>query len=396
MAERVPSRARILLVTRNLPPLRGGMERLNLHMALELASGFDLDVIGPTGCDAELPETIHAEAVPHRPMWRFLPNVFVRALRLARKHRPARILAGSGLTAPIAWIAARLSGARAVVYVHGLDLVAAHPVYRVLWRPFLRRMDLCIANSRHTAGLAESIGIPSDRIVVLNPGVALPVDADPAAAAEFRARHGLGERKLLLSVGRLTPRKGLLEFVERSLPTIVAAHPDATLLIIGDEAPDALTGSATGMGERIMQAARCIGLSDNIRILGICDEADLSAAYQVSDLHVFPVRNIPGDVEGFGMVAIESAAHGLATVAFAVGGVGDAVADGRSGWLVPTDDYVQFAERVKRALADGIDTGRREQCIAFARGFAWDTFGLRLRELLALPDKPSIPESGKM
>ncbi|MEO8742167.1 MAG: glycosyltransferase family 4 protein, partial [Lysobacteraceae bacterium] len=165
MAERVPSRARILLVTRNLPPLRGGMERLNLHMALELASGFDLDVIGPTGCNAELPETIHAEEVPHRPMWRFLPNVFMRALRLARRRRPHFVLAGSGLTAPIAWTAARMIGARAVVYVHGLDLVAAHPVYRLLWRPFLRRMDLCVANSRHTAGLAESIGIPRDRIV---------------------------------------------------------------------------------------------------------------------------------------------------------------------------------------------------------------------------------------
>ena len=383
MAERMPSRVRILLITRNLPPLRGGMERLNLHMALELASAFDVDVIGPSGCGVNLPKAIHTQEAPHRQMWRFLPTVFVRSLRLARKRRPACILAGSGLTAPIAWIAACVSGACAVVYVHGLDLVATHPVYRLFWRPFLRRMDLCIANSRHTASLAESIGIPSGRITVLNPGVELPPRIDASAAAEFRSRHGLGERKLMLSVGRLTPRKGLLEFVEQSLPAIAAMHPNATLLIIGDEAPNALTGSAAGMGQRIAQAAHGMGLHDNVRLLGVCDEADLSAAYQACDALVFPVRSVPGDVEGFGMVAIEAAAHGLATVAFAVGGVSDAVADGRSGWLVHAGDYVQFADRVSQVFdQESIEAGQAE-CRRYAQGFSWDVFGARLRELLA-------------
>lgn len=383
MAERMPSRARVLLVTRNLPPLLGGMERLNLHMALEIASAFDLDVIGPSGCSAELPKAIPAQEAPHRPMWRFLSTAFVRALRLARKRRPACILAGSGLTAPIAWIAARASGACAVAYVHGLDLVATHPVYRLFWRPFLRRMDLCIANSRNTAGLAEAIGIPPGRIVVLNPGVELPGHLDARAAAEFRSRHALGERKLMLSVGRLTPRKGLLEFVEQSLPAIAAAHPDAMLLVIGDEAPDALTGAAAGMGQRIMQAARGIGLRDNIRILGVCGEDELAAAYQASNALVFPVRSVPGDVEGFGMVAIEAAAHGLATVAFAVGGVSDAVADGQSGWLVPEGDYAKFASRVSQVLDQEPTEAVQAECRRFAQGFAWDAFGARLRELLA-------------
>lgn len=376
-------KTRGMLVTRNLPPLRGGMERLNLHMALELASAFDLDVIGPSGCGAELPKAIHVHEAPHRPMWRFMPNVFVRAFRLARKRRPACILAGSGLTAPIAWIAARASGARAVVYVHGLDLVAAHPVYRLFWRPFLRRMDLCIANSRHTAGLAQGIGIPHDRIAVLNPGVELPTQIDATAGTRFRSRHGLGDRKLMLSVGRLTQRKGLLEFVGQSLPAIAAAHPDATLLIIGDEAPDALTGSAAGMGQRIVQVAHGIGLQDTIRILGVCDEAELSAAYQAADVLVFPVRNVPGDVEGFGMVAIEAAAHGLATVAFAVGGVSDAVADGSSGWLVPASDYAQFADRVLQVFERRPIEMAQAECRRYAQGFAWDAFGMRLRELLA-------------
>ncbi|HEV2608302.1 MAG TPA: glycosyltransferase, partial [Xanthomonadaceae bacterium] len=139
---------------------------------------------------------------------------------------------------------------------------------------------------------------------------------------------------------------------------------------------------AAGMGQRIMQAARGIGLQDNIRILGICDEADLSAAYQASNALVFPVRSVPGDVEGFGMVAIEAAAHGLATVAFAVGGVSDAVADGQSGWLVAAGDYEQFADRVSEVIDQGPIEDTRAECRRFAQGFAWAAFGMRLRELL--------------
>ena len=42
-------RPTLILVSRNLPPLRGGMERLNLHMALGLAEHYRVVVIGPRG-----------------------------------------------------------------------------------------------------------------------------------------------------------------------------------------------------------------------------------------------------------------------------------------------------------------------------------------------------------
>ena len=42
-------RARILHITRNLPPLVGGMERLNWHIADELSRRAQVQVIGPQG-----------------------------------------------------------------------------------------------------------------------------------------------------------------------------------------------------------------------------------------------------------------------------------------------------------------------------------------------------------
>jgi phosphatidylinositol alpha-1,6-mannosyltransferase len=374
--------AGVLLITRNLPPLLGGMERLNLHLALELRQKFEVMVVGPVGSAARLREMSLVREVPYKPLWRFLATALVRAAGLARKYRPACIIAGSGLTAPMAFVAARLCGASSAVYVHGLDLVASHPVYRWIWHPFLRRIDLCIANSNNTAGLAASIGVPEERISVLHPGVELPDSDDASSAAEFRRLHGLDSHRVLLSVGRMTPRKGLLEFIDKAFPAVTTAFPDATLVIIGDEAPDALAGSAAGVGKRIMELARRNGLENNIRLLGACEESVLSAAYRAADVLVFPLRHVPGDVEGFGMVAIEAASYGLPTVAFSVGGIADAVADGRSGWLVPPDDYSGLAERLNQVLAEGRSEAVRRRCRAFSERFEWSRFGENLRGLI--------------
>jgi phosphatidylinositol alpha-1,6-mannosyltransferase len=215
----------------------------------------------------------------------------------------------------------------------------------------------------------------------LHPGTELPT-LDAKTARDFRERHGFGQRPLLLSVGRLTQRKGLAEFVAKTLPLIVSHYQDALLLIIGDEASDALHTRTGSERERILAAARDVAVERNVHFLGRCDEATLGAAYQAADLHIFPVLELPGDVEGFGMVALESAAHGLPTIAFAVGGVSDAVQDGQTGTLVEPGDYGSLGEAMIRQLAQPRDGSATAICRDFAAGKAWPVFGERLRKLL--------------
>lgn len=369
----------VLLVTRNLPPLRGGMERLNRHIAIELNVDFQVCVVGPAGCGASLPSGLDVREAPVRPLWRFLPLALIGALRLARRHRPRVVLAGSGLTAPIAVLAAWLAGARSAVYAHGLDLAVRHWLYRAVWLPFIRRCDLCIVNSHHTQSLALAAGVKPERITIIHPGVSLPCADTASSGDEFRQQHGLGGSKILLSVGRLTSRKGLLEFVREALPEVARRYPDAVLLVIGDEAPDALNGAGTGTAAKVQTLARDLGLEQHVLMLGACSDPALAAAYAAADVCVFPVRQIPGDVEGFGMVAVEAAAHGLATVTFDVGGVADAVADGQSGWLVPAGDYSTMVERIDRVLSIGRSAEMSNQARTFAESFAWRHFGSTLR-----------------
>ena len=383
---------RILHITRNLPPLVGGMERLNWHIADELSRYAQVELIGPSGAAALRPPAVPVTEVALRPLPRFLLASAWQAVAVARRFQPHIVLAGSGLTAPAAWLAARASGARAHVYLHGLDAAVQHPAYRAVWHPAIRRMDGVIANSQPTAELARNLGVAAEKIHIVHPGVTLPTaPQSPAALQDFRQRHQLGDQRLLLSVGRLTTRKGLREFVQHALPAIVQASPDTLLAVVGEAPADSLHASVQTRAS-IQAVADAAGIGQHLRFLGVMTAPqELACAYESAALHIFPVRPLPGDPEGFGMVAIEAAAHGLPTVAFATGGIVDAVAPSQSGHLVTPGDYPALAQAALQVLADSPGAWQA-RASAFAAQFAWPVLGQKLGDILQAGTNPQAKD----
>lgn len=357
------------------------MERLNWHLAYELARYSAVHVVAPEGAKALAPDNVTVSEVRLAPLSRFLWQALLAARREAAKRRPAVVLAGSGLTAPLALLAARQCHARTATYVHGLDLAVRHPVYRGLWLPALRGMDKVIANSHSTAVLAEAQGVRRERISIIHPGVELPTETEEQRQhlrQDFLNRHELHGRRVLITVGRLTQRKGVSAFVRDVLPRIVQADSRICLLVIG-EVPKAALAARADPPEAILSAASEVGVRNHVFCIGPLFGESLKAAWYAADVHVFPVRHDSHDPEGFGMVAVEAAAHGIPTVAYATGGVTDAVAHGVSGRLVQPGDAVGFAMAALDLLKHPLP---RENLRRFAVGFAWQTFGERVAQVL--------------
>lgn len=367
---------KVILVSRNLPPMIGGMERLNWHMADELSEYCDLTIIGPDQAEALKPRNTQFIGAKLKPLLRFLISTIWLTYKTAKKTNPDIILAGSGLSALSTLIAAKFSGAKSAAYVHGLDIAVDHPIYKLIWLPAIKSMDFIIANSHTTAALAQKMGIKEDRIGIVHPGVTPPENTPNAHDIKgFQTTYNLENKSVLLSVGRLTHRKGLMEFVSHCLPVIIKKNPDTILLVVGSQPNNSLHAKGV-TPEMVLHAAQQAQVENNIKFIGAVDEKTLALAFRSSDTHIFPIKDIPGDPEGFGMVAIEAAAHGIPTVAFATGGVIDAVKDGESGFLVEPNNYQQFAEATLKALASSSEF--RLSCIAFSEQFEWPIFGKKM------------------
>jgi glycosyltransferase involved in cell wall biosynthesis len=158
------------------------------------------------------------------------------------------------------------------------------------------------------------------------------------------ARRALGlpsDVPVILSVGRLVPRKGV-DNVIRALGLLVhRLGVPAELLVVGgnsDVADPALTPEIA----RLRAVAGEAQVADRVTFTGRRSRELLKLYYGAADVYV----TTPW-YESFGMTPVEAMACGTPVVGARVGGITNSVLDGCTGYLVPPNDPV--------ALADGLN-----------------------------------------
>lgn len=365
------NKKRILLVTRNLPPLIGGMERLNWHIADELSHDHETILLSHYDAKKLAPKNCEFIGIPLNPLPIFLIFAFFKTLFICLIQKPDILFAGSGLTAPIVVFWAKIFRKKSLVYIHGLDIATNHHIYNAIWIPFIRYADQIIANSTPTLEICKSKKIPNHKITIIHPGVTYPpLDKNLSLIDQLKYDYNLESSKVLISVGRLTKRKALKEFVDLSLAQIIAKVPNTKLVIIGDTPSQSLNKNLQSK-EEILHVAKQHNIEDHIVFIGnISDDKLLSSWFYLADLHIFPVKHIPNDPEGFGMVAIEAASHGTPTIAFKTGGIVDAVENKKTGFLIHNDDYESFSKLTIEILQKQSNL-TPENCGNFANHFSW-------------------------
>jgi phosphatidylinositol alpha-1,6-mannosyltransferase len=171
-------------------------------------------------------------------------------------------------------------------------------------------------------------------------------------ADALKRERSLQGKKIILFVGRLAPRKGVKEFIEKSLVLIIQEIPEACFLIVGDNPSESLIHRDDVRSEIASMISVC-HLEEKVHWLGAVSDEELVKIYHLCDLVVLPVLEMKDDVEGFGIVALEAAAAGKPVVATRVGGIPDAVEDGLNGILVEPGDYKNFSQTIVGLLSSG-------------------------------------------
>ena len=346
------------------------------QLALGICDYAELTVIGPGGCKLHLPDTVTV----HETSSKFAPFLLLStwlALTICRKKQFDVVIGGSGLIAPTLRLVSVLFGRRTLVYLHGLDLIVDNAIYQLLFVPCLRHIDSIAVNSRYTAQLAEDKGIAAKRIRVVNPGTSQPVPIEASALADFRHRFGIPFQRYMLFAGRMTKRKGLSHFLQHILPLILEQQPELGLVVVGADPAQSI--NQLGDEAETLRQIAAQSLQERVLFLGNLSDRDLEICFADAAVQVFPLLHVPGDVEGFGMVAIEAAACGTPTVAFELGGVADAISEG-NGTLVPPGEWALFAESVLKILREATpDAGK---CQRHASRFTWNHYNKKMQEII--------------
>jgi phosphatidylinositol alpha-1,6-mannosyltransferase len=150
-------------------------------------------------------------------------------------------------------------------------------------------------------------------------------------------------RIIVLTVGRLHPRKGQL----LTLRALQALAPEVRARL-----EYWVVGSPTKAGYADTLRATAAGADFPVKFLGNLPDEELSVIYERADIFAMTSVNHGHSIEGFGLVYLEAAAHGLPVVAHDVGGVSEAVNDGVTGLLVPPHRPAQLAAAFERLIHD--------------------------------------------
>ena len=222
--------------------------------------------------------------------------------------------------------------------LHDLYLLVRNTQYFI--RQYFGRQRKCILNSDKVIAvskyvkkaLVEETFCPEERITVINNGI------DPKDVLDYVNEENKSGPVRLYFLGRVEKSKGILNLID----ILKGLKKDFVLHVVGDGLDLA----------KAKEKVEKYGMSNKVVFHGRFFYGDFIRQFK-PDIFLFPTQRI----EGFPMVLPEAMVAGIPVVAFNLGGVSDAVDDGKTGYLVEAGDDKIFTEK----LEDLIDNGEKRK-----------------------------------
>ena len=266
-----------------------------------------------------------------------------RLYRILRKARPAVVHTHSAKAGFLGRVAARMAHVPLIVHtLHTFPFEmevgrVRQELYLNLERFAARLADrvVCVTPAQKRVALDRALASPEKLLVVPN-----GVDADlfgccATDMTDLRWELGAGpESQLVGCIARFAAQKGQ-RYLVLAAARVLREFPSARFVFVGD-------GAMRADVERLAQAT---GVRGSIRFCG--SRADVGGLYHALDVVV-----LPSLWEGLPYTLLEAMSAGRPVLATAVGGMPDAIEDGRTGLLVPPGDADALAARLLQLLRD--------------------------------------------
>lgn len=237
-----------------------------------------------------------------------------------------------------------------------------------------RRFAAMISVSRYTRRRLLEL-VPAE---VLDPGrvhvVPNAVDAETYAAPRALRDVPWGGKRFTLGIGEVKERKGH-HLAVAAWARAARTRPDLHHFVVGNRTGDAYERS-------LVELARAEGVEDRLHLVGNVTEAEKIDLLQRAEVFLHtPVTAADGGFEGFGIVYLEAAAAGTASIGSLDSGAEDAIVHGETGLLVE-----QAVDAVEEALVGLLDDPDRRRALeaggrAHAARSSWEDNGRRVLEI---------------
>jgi glycosyltransferase involved in cell wall biosynthesis len=267
--------------------------------------------------------------------------------------------------------AARRSGLPVAVALHNDDPFTATVIEEFLARDTPGRYDATVSVSAFLQGKVDALGIPGMRSHRISYGVAVPAARTGPSSERFRLAY----------VGRLAEEQKRVSLVTAALCEVVARHPRAEAVIVGD-GPDRAGVEAIWRDHPHRERVRLTGALDGAQVAEVLREC-----------HALVLLS---DYEGLPVCVLEAMAAGVVPICLRIrSGVQEVLESGRNGFLV--DDRAEGFQSVVARLIAEPETWRRCSAAAretivqgYSREACHDHWVRALEELLASP-APRFP-----
>lgn len=272
----------------------------------------------------------------------------------------------TGEASLITTVVSKLLGKETILILRG-SMLKEEQVRKVLFsghRRLLRRLNLALSDRiiTYSKGVITQWKLEKYRNKVLVAPY-LFIDFD-----KFDVEKPLSERDSVVGyIGRLSPEKGIANFVE-AVPEIVKASPDVRFLMVGD-------GKLQDKIERYVKQSN---LNDKVRLAGRVSR-DKVPGY----LNQLKLLAIPSYSEGLPKVMLEAMACGTPVLATPVGSIPDVIIDGKTGFIMEDNSPECIAKNVIRALTHPkLEEIARNARSLVEKGFSYQAAVERFRDIL--------------